>query len=82
MNSYKWFVEKGLKDLFREVSPVRDYSGKDLALYFVDYYFDEPKHDEQSKRNAFMKRLCERNCVWKIKTGEIKEQEIYMGDFR
>ena len=84
LNSYKWFVEKGLKDLFREVSPVRDYSGKDLALYFVDYYFDEPKHDEQkAKRNgiSYEAPLRAKLRLENKKTGEIKEQEIYMGDF-
>jgi DNA-directed RNA polymerase subunit beta len=37
LESYKWFREKGLKELFEEVSPIRDWSGKDLELYFADY---------------------------------------------
>ena len=45
MASWEWFVAKGLKNLFAEMSPIRDYSGKELELYFSDYYFDEPKYD-------------------------------------
>ncbi len=46
-NSYKWILQDGLKELFTEVSPIRDYAGKDLELHFVDYNFDEPKYDEE-----------------------------------
>lgn len=84
LNSYNWFVEKGLKDLFKEMSPVRDYSGKDLLLYFVDYYFDEPKHDEyKAKRNgiSYEAPLRAKLRLENKKSGEIKEQEIYLGDF-
>src|SRR3989344_9433345 len=44
--SYNWFIKTGLKELFEEVFPMKDYAGKDIELKFVDYYFDEPKYDE------------------------------------
>ncbi|MDP1891608.1 MAG: hypothetical protein Q8K55_12010, partial [Gemmatimonadaceae bacterium] len=44
--SYGWFFKKGLAELFEEISPIRDIMGRDLELYFTDYYLDEPKFDE------------------------------------
>ncbi|MFH1822427.1 MAG: hypothetical protein ABH830_01885, partial [Patescibacteria group bacterium] len=44
--SYDWFLEEGLAELFDEISPVTDFIGRDLELYFEDYYLDEPKFDE------------------------------------
>ena len=49
-NSYRWFLEEGLKELFDEVNPIRDYIGRDLELYFLDYFLDEPKFDEVKAR--------------------------------
>ena len=49
-NSYDWFLETGLKDLFHEVSPIIDISEKGLELYFDDYYLDEPKFDEVTSK--------------------------------
>ncbi|MDD5414955.1 MAG: hypothetical protein PHH96_09050, partial [Smithellaceae bacterium] len=40
LNSYDWFIREGLRELFQSISPVKDYTGKELELYFVDYYFD------------------------------------------
>ena len=48
--SYRWFLEVGLKELLAEISPIKDFSGKDLELHFLDYYFDEPKYDEAYSR--------------------------------
>ncbi len=48
--SYEWFLKKGLTELFEEVSPIKDYTGKDLELNFQDFYFDEPKYDEEYSR--------------------------------
>src|ERR1035437_1231366 len=50
IKSYKWFVEKGLRELFDEISPITDHTGNELALYFEGYHFDEPKHDEVTSR--------------------------------
>ena len=46
-NSYQWILKDGLKEFFEEVSPIKDYAGKNLELHFSDYYFDEPKYDEE-----------------------------------
>ena len=84
LNSYDWFVKKGLKELFEEISPIKDYSGKELNLYFLDYYFDEPKHDERwaKERSAsYEAPLRVRVRLENKKTKEIKEQELYLGDF-
>ena len=45
-NSYEWFLKEGLVELFDEISPVVDFSGRELELYFEDYYLDEAKFDE------------------------------------
>ena len=84
LDSYKWFLKKGLRELFDEVSPIKDYSGKDLSLSFLDYYLDEPKHSEQkAKENGLSYEASVRVKVRleNKKTGEIKDQEIYLGDF-
>ncbi|MFH1171373.1 MAG: hypothetical protein V1778_02445, partial [bacterium] len=45
-SSYQWFFEEGLKELFEEISPIKDFIGRDLELFFEDYYLDEPRFDE------------------------------------
>ncbi len=84
INSYDWFLEKGLKELLKEVSPITDFTGKDLELYFEDYYLDEPKFDEVTAKNKNISFEAPLRCKIKLvikSTGEIKEQEIYLGDF-
>ncbi len=84
LNSYQWFLEKGMRELFDEISPVKDYSGKDLLLHFVSYYFDEPKHSEKKAKDhgiSYEAPLRAKLRLENKKTGEIKEQEIYLGDF-
>jgi DNA-directed RNA polymerase subunit beta len=82
--SYDWFFREGLKELFEEISPVKDFIGRDLELYFLDYYLDEPKFAEviaKSKNVTFEAALRVQVRLVNKKTGEIKEQEIYLGDF-
>ncbi len=84
LDSYKWFREKGLKELFEEVSPIRDWSGKDLELYFADYYFDEPKYTENEAKEqnvSYEAPLRAKLRLANKKSGEVKEQEIYLGEF-
>ena len=84
LHSYAWFVKKGLRELFDEVSPIKDYSGKDIFLSFLDYFFDEPKHSERkAKENglSYEAPLRVKVRLENKKTGEIKDQEIYLGDF-
>lgn len=81
--SYEWFFKKGLSELFEEVSPIRDIMGRDLELYFTDYYLDEPKFDEitsKAKNVNFESPLRVKVRLTNKKTGELKEQEIYLGD--
>lgn len=83
-SSYKWFVEEGLKELFEEVNPIKDYIGRDLELYFSDYTLDEPRFDEVTarKRNTtYEAALRVKTKLANKRTGEIKEQEVYLADF-
>ncbi|MFA5051743.1 MAG: DNA-directed RNA polymerase subunit beta [Patescibacteria group bacterium] len=82
--SYDWFLREGLKELFEEVSPVKDFIGRDLELYFLNYYLDEPRFDERTakaKNVTYEAALRVETKLVNKKTGEIKEQEIYLGDF-
>ncbi len=84
LDSYNWFLKSGLTELFEEMSPVTDYTGKELELYFHDYYFDEPKFDEtRAKQNglSFEAPLRVRVELINKRTKKAKEQETYLGDF-
>jgi DNA-directed RNA polymerase subunit beta len=83
LNSYNQFLKKGLRELFDEISPIRDYGGKDLALYFGDYYLDEPKCDElKAKKNGLSYEAPLRVKIKLVnkKTNETKEQEVFLTD--
>ncbi len=83
-NSYDWFLEEGLKEVFHDVSPITDYAGN-LILEFVDYRIDmTPKYDieECKERDAtYAAPLRVKVRLINKETGEVKEQEIFMGDF-
>ncbi len=82
--SYRWLMESGLRELFDEVSPIRDFIGRDLELYFQNYYLDEPRFDEwiaKEKNVTYEAPLRVETKLVNKKTGEIKEQEVYLGDF-
>ena len=84
INSYDWLLEKGIRELLQEISPIADFTGKDLELYFEDYYLDDPKYDEVTARNKNISYEAPMRAKVKLvvkKTGEVKEQEIYLGDF-
>lgn len=81
--SYQWFIDVGLRELFDEISPIKDFIGRDLELYFDDYYLDEPKFDEVTAKNkniTFEAPLRVKAKLINERTGEIKEQEVYLGD--
>jgi len=83
-NSYSWFLKKGLKELLEEITPIKDYTGKDLELHFNDFYFDEPKYDEETARFKDLTYEAPLRVKLKLinhKTKENKEQEVYFGDF-
>ncbi len=83
-NSYNWFLEEGLKEVFHDVSPIADYAGN-LILEFVDYRIDmNPKYDieECKERDAtYAAPLRVKVRLINKETGEVKEQEVFMGDF-
>ena len=83
-NSYNWFLEEGLKEVFRDVSAITDYTGN-LVLNFIDYKLDEKaKYTvEQCKERdvTYAAPLRVRARLINKETGEIKESEVYMGDF-
>jgi DNA-directed RNA polymerase subunit beta len=82
--SNDWFFSEGLKELFDEISPIKDFIGRDLELYFLDYYLDEPKFDEvtaKSKNVTFEAPLRVNVRLVNKRTNEVKEQEVYLGDF-
>ncbi len=82
--SYRWFFDEGLKELFSEINPIKDFIGRDLELYFTDYYLDDPKFDEQTakeKNVTYESPLRTQVRLVNKRTSETKEQEIYLGDF-
>ncbi len=82
--SFQWFIDEGLGELLAEISPIEDYTGAKLSLRFKDYRFEEPKMTEAEARennvsfDAPLKATVE--LTNKV-TGEVKEQEIYLGDY-
>jgi len=84
LDSFRWFQEEGLKDLLEEISPIHDYTNTKLDLRFVDYEFQEPQHSiaECLKRGmTYSSPLCIKVQLLVKGTGEIKEQELFFGDF-
>jgi DNA-directed RNA polymerase subunit beta len=83
-NSYQWFLDDGLREVFRDISPITDYTGN-LILDFVDYSLDdEPKYsvEECKERDTtYSAPLKAKVRLINKESGEVKEQEIFMGDF-
>lgn len=83
-NSYKWFLEEGLKEVFRDVSSITDYTGN-LVLDFIDYRLDEaPKYSVEECKERDVTYAAPLRVTARLlnkETGEVKEQEIFMGDF-
>ena len=83
-NSYQWFLETGLKEVFRDVASITDYAGN-LELSFIDYTMDEaPKYSVEERKardNTYAAPIKVRVRLRNRETEEIKEQEIFMGDF-
>jgi len=83
-DSYDWFIEEGLGEILKDISPIVDYSGN-LVLEFLDYYMEEKTKytlEEAKERDAtYSTRLHVKVRLINRETGEIKEQEIYLGDF-
>jgi len=83
-NSYQWFKDEGLKEVFRDVSAITDYNGN-LVLNFVDYKIDDtPKYtiaECKDRDVTYAAPLRVTATLWNKETGDVKESEIYMGDF-
>jgi len=83
-DSYEWFLDVGLKELFEEISPIVDYTGKELELWFLDWSLaSPPMSDTEAKQNnaSFETPLRVKIRLKNKRTQEIKEQEVYMGEF-
>ncbi|KZE37372.1 DNA-directed RNA polymerase subunit beta [Bhargavaea cecembensis] len=81
--SYEWFLEEGLRDMFRDISPIEDFTGN-LSLEFVDYSLGEPKYSvgESKERDAtYAAPLRVKVRLHNKETEEVKEQDVFMGDF-
>jgi DNA-directed RNA polymerase subunit beta len=87
IRSFNWFKREGLRELFEEINPITDYTGKNYELKFLDYEFGQPKFDKEECRNRDMTFAAPLriNTRLTIRTGEnageIKESEVFMGDF-
>ncbi|MEX2008053.1 MAG: DNA-directed RNA polymerase subunit beta [Candidatus Spechtbacterales bacterium] len=83
-SSYDWFWDVGLRSLLDEISPITDYSGKELELSFGEYHLEDPKYSESTARRQNASYEAALRVTMRLhnkKTGEMKEQEIYLGDF-
>ncbi|EST10620.1 DNA-directed RNA polymerase subunit beta [Sporolactobacillus laevolacticus] len=81
--SYQWFLDEGIREMFQDISPVEDFTGN-LILEFVDYSLGEPKYsvDESKSRDVtYAAPLRVKVRLINKETGEVKEQEVFMGDF-
>lgn len=81
--SYQWFLDVGLREMFRDISPIQDFTGN-LILEFFDYSLGEPKYpvDEAKERDVtYAAPLRAKVRLINKETGEVKEQEVFMGDF-
>ena len=82
LQSYQWFLSEGLKELLQEISPITDFSGKKMELHFVNHSLDKPKHDPlTAKRKNLTYEASLKGHVQLInkETGEIKEQDVFLG---
>ncbi|RCW78770.1 DNA-directed RNA polymerase subunit beta [Halanaerobium sp. DL-01] len=83
LSSYQWFLEEGLKEVFEEISPIEDFS-ENLVLEFVDYYLEDPENTVEECRDrddTYSASLQVKVRLINKETGEVKEQEVFMGDF-
>src|SRR3954453_13735189 len=84
IESFDWFKNQGLQELFEEISPITDFTGKNMELRFLDYHFGEPRYSVLECRQRDMTYAAPLRVRVQLlikETGEIKESEIFMGDF-
>ena len=83
ISSYEWFKTEALQEVYQEISPIADYTGKKYELHFLEHYFRPSKYSPQESKEreiTFSQPLYVRTRLVMKDTGEIKEQEIFMGD--
>lgn len=81
--SYQWFLDEGLREMFQDISPIEDFTGN-LSLEFIDYSLGEPKYvvEESKERDVnYAAPLRVKVRLLNKETGEVKEQDVFMGDF-
>ena len=84
LDSFKWFCEEGLQELFKEISPIQDFTGKNLDLRFLSSEFREPKYSEEECRTrdlTYARPLWAKVELVNKETGEVTEQDVFLGDF-
>ncbi|MBF6605550.1 MAG: DNA-directed RNA polymerase subunit beta [Chloroflexi bacterium] len=84
LDSFAWFIDRGLRELFDEISPIKDFTGKVMELQFLEYEFGPPKYTElecRTKDLTFSRPLYVNVELLIKETGEIQRQRVYMGDF-
>ncbi len=82
--SYDWFFKEGLRELLNEISPIEDFSGRSLSLSFNDFYLEKPKIDEKTAKHknlTYKTSLKVKTTLVNKETNEIKEGEVFLGDF-
>ncbi len=83
LDSFRWFMEEGIKDLLQEVSPIKDFTGGKMELSFTGYEFRPPTYDVPECRQrdmTYQSNLYVRASLLIKETGEIKEQEVFLGE--
>jgi DNA-directed RNA polymerase subunit beta len=84
INSYNWFLSEGIRELLDELNPVEDFTGKNLALEFKEFSFEDPKltaEDAREKNLTYKALLKVRSVLTNRVTGEIKENDVFLGEF-
>jgi DNA-directed RNA polymerase subunit beta len=84
INSYHWFLSEGIRELLDELNPIQDFTGKNLVLDFKEFSFEDPKltAEEARDKNLTYKALLKVRAVLSNQvTGEVKESDVYLGEF-
>jgi len=83
LQSSEWFITEGLREVYQEISPIVDYTGKKYELHFLEHYFRPAKYSPKECKEreiTYSQPLYVKTRLVMKETGEIKEQEIFMGD--
>jgi len=83
LDSFRWFMEEGIKELLQEISPIKDFTGSKMELSFTGYEFRPPVHDVAECRQRdmnYQSNLYVRASLLIKETGEIKEQDVFLGE--